>query len=133
MAAPDLRRAALTRRVESWAERLRVRPRIVRIQRMTRKWGSCSTAGTITLASDLPDQLPGFQDFVIAHELLHLRIPNHGKLFRAVLAAHLPDWRAHDICRTAGAGRPSDAADTGEGRAAAPPPSRRPGRAVRPA
>ena len=133
MAAPDPRRAALTRRVESWAERLRVRPRIVRIQRMTRKWGSCSTAGTITLAFDLPDQLPGFQDFVIAHELLHLRIPNHGKLFRAVLAAHLPDWRAHDIRRTAEAGRPSDAADSGEGRAAAPPPSRHPGRAVRPA
>lgn len=109
MAAIDPRRAALTRRVDFWAARLRVRPRVVRVRRMTRKWGSCSTAGTITLASDLPDQRPDFQDFVIAHELLHLRIPNHGKLFRAVLAAHLPDWRAHDLCRAAGPGRPPDA------------------------
>jgi predicted metal-dependent hydrolase len=46
---------------------------------MTRKWGSCSTAGTITLAADLSDQAVGFQDFVIAHELLHLRVPNHGR------------------------------------------------------
>lgn len=127
MAAPDPRRAALARRVESWAARLRVRPRIVRVQRMTRKWGSCSTAGTITLASDLPDQRPGFQDFVIAHELLHLRIPNHGKLFRAVLAAHLPDWRAHDICRGAGGG----VTGAGEERAAAPRPPARSGEALR--
>jgi len=40
---------------------------------MTRKWGSCSTAGTITLAADLVEQEPEFQDFVIVHELLHLR------------------------------------------------------------
>ena len=64
---------------------------------MTRKWGSCSTAGIITLATDLGDQEVGFQDFVIAHELLHLRVPNHGKLFKALLNAHVPDWRRYDV------------------------------------
>jgi Protein of unknown function DUF45 len=49
------------------------------IQRMTRKWGSCSTAGTITLAIDLDDESQRFQDFVIVHELLHLKVPNHGR------------------------------------------------------
>ena len=76
-----------------------MRPRSVRIQRMTRKWGSCSTLGTVTLAADLADREAGFQDFVIAHELLHLRVPNHGKLFKALLAAHLPDWKQHDMQR----------------------------------
>lgn len=71
----------------------------MRIQRMTRKWGSCSTAGTITLAADLHDQDPGFQDFVIAHELLHLRVPAHGRLFRAFLALHLPNWRNFEVAR----------------------------------
>ena len=47
-----------------------------------RKWGSCSTRGIVTLAADLADQQTGFQDFVIAHELLHLRVPNHGRLFK---------------------------------------------------
>jgi predicted metal-dependent hydrolase len=42
---------------------------------MTRKWGFCSTSGIITLAEDLADQDVGLQDFVIAHELLHLRVP----------------------------------------------------------
>ena len=66
---------------------------------MTRKWGSCSTLGTVTLAADLADREAGFQDFVIAHELLHLRVPNHGKLFKALLAVHLPDWKQHDMQR----------------------------------
>ena len=81
------------------ARRLHVRPRLVRVQRMTRKWGSCSTSGTITLAIDLVNQEAGFQDFVIAHELLHLRVPNHGKLFKAVMTAHVPDWKEHDVRR----------------------------------
>lgn len=66
---------------------------------MTRKWGSCSTAGTITFARDLADQQSGFQDFVIAHELLHLRVPNHRKVFKALMSVYVPDWRAHDVRR----------------------------------
>lgn len=91
--------ARLRRRVDEWTIRLRVAPRVVRIQRMTRKWGSCSTAGTISLAIDLDDQDPGFQDFVIVHELLHLKVPNHGRLFRALMSLHVPNWRMHDTSR----------------------------------
>jgi predicted metal-dependent hydrolase len=91
--------ARLKRRVDFWVVKLRVMPRIVRVQRMTRKWGSCSTNGTVTLALDLDEQKPGFQNFVIAHELLHLRVPNHGRLFKALMTAHVPDWRSLDIRR----------------------------------
>jgi predicted metal-dependent hydrolase len=69
----------------------------VRVQRMTRKWGSCSTGGIITLARDLADQSPRFQDFVIAHELLHLRVRNHGKVFKALMSVYVPDWREHAV------------------------------------
>ena len=66
---------------------------------MTRKWGSCSSWGIVTLAADLAERPPAFQDFVIAHELLHLRVPNHGRLFKALLSAHLPAWKIHDLTR----------------------------------
>ena len=102
MRNPEDRRAYLRHRVDYWCERLRATPRIVRIQRMTRKWGSCSTGGIITLAEDLADQETCFQDFVIAHELLHLRIPNHGKVFKALMTAHVQQWRDHDKHRLAG-------------------------------
>lgn len=91
--------AELRQRVEYWAERLHVPELRVRVRNMTRKWGSCSPAGTITLATDLSNQDVDFQDFVIAHELLHLRVANHGKLFKALMTAHVPDWREHDMTR----------------------------------
>ena len=80
---------ALRDRVEHWARRLRVRPTEVRVQPMRHKWASCSSRGRISLNHDLIHQHQEFQDYVIAHELLHLRIPNHGKLFEATLRAHL--------------------------------------------
>ena len=99
MRACDDWHEALRQRVTYWSERLRVPAPRVRVRDMTRKWGSCSTAGTITLATDLGRQDVRFQNFVIAHELLHLRVPNHGKLFKALLTAHVPDWREHDITK----------------------------------
>jgi predicted metal-dependent hydrolase len=89
----------LRQRVDAWASKLKVTPRLVRVQRMTRKWGSCSTRGTITLATDLIEQDRHFQDFVVAHELLHLRVPNYGRLFKALMTAHVPDWRSFDVAR----------------------------------
>ena len=56
---------------------------------MTRKWASYSTTGWLTFDAcllDLPDQL---QDYVIVHELLHFHAPNHGKLWKSLMRAHL--------------------------------------------
>jgi len=55
----------------------------------------------VTLADDLADQPSQFQDFVIVHELLHLRIPNHGRLFKAVLNAYVPNRKIKSVIRTA--------------------------------
>src|SRR5262245_44790915 len=83
----------LRRRTLAWAIRLRVNPRVIRVQEMKRKWGSCSSKGIVTLATALAQEPTHFQDFVIAHELLHLRIPRHGRLFTALLRAHVAGWR----------------------------------------
>jgi hypothetical protein len=56
---------------------------------MKRKWGSCSTTGRVTFDADLLRQHPEFRQRVIVEELLHLRVPNHGKLFRTLLKAYL--------------------------------------------
>ncbi|PIG95922.1 M48 metallopeptidase family protein [Deinococcus sp. UR1] len=89
----------LKRRTLTWAVKLRVNPQQVRVQNMRNKWGSCSSRGTITLASDLLEQDLPFQDYVIVHELLHLRYPNHGRMFKALLGAYIPEWRAWEGLR----------------------------------
>jgi len=86
----------LRRRTFTWALALRVNPKIVRVQSMRKKWGSCSSRGVVTLARDLAEQESAFQDFVIAHELLHLRVPNHGRLFKALMSAYIPRWRVFE-------------------------------------
>lgn len=85
--------ARIHRRVDGWCVRLKVSPRQVRVLKMRRKWGSCSTKGIVILAADLDEQAAEFQDYVIVHELLHLKVKNHGKLFKALLSAHVPGWR----------------------------------------
>ena len=83
----------LKRRVHAWAVKLKVNPRIVRVQEMRRKWGSCSSSGIVSLASDLSLKEKEFQDLVIVHELLHLRFDGHGRLFKAMMTLHVPGWR----------------------------------------
>ena len=61
---------------------------------MQRKWGSCSRRGHITLNTALCWLPPRLAEYVVVHELAHLRVFNHSKDFKAVLAQHLPDWEA---------------------------------------
>ena len=62
-------------------------------------WRTQGSGKTFTPPVYLAEQQPDFQDFVIAHELLHLRIPNHGKLFKALMTAQLPGWKKQDVRR----------------------------------
>jgi predicted metal-dependent hydrolase len=75
--------------VRAWAVRIRVDPKELHVRPMSRKWGSCSTAGRVTFDADLMLQPADFRREVIVHELLHLKVPNHGKLFRSLLRAYL--------------------------------------------
>jgi len=86
----------LKRRVQTWAIKLKVNPREVRLQAMRSKWGSCTASGVITLSLDLLECEPPFQDYVIVHELLHLNYPTHGKIFKALLNAYVPYWREYE-------------------------------------
>ncbi len=80
---------AFRRRVQSWALVIRVKPRQIRIQAMRRKWASCATRGTVSFSRDLLARTHVFQNRVIVHELVHLRVPNHGRLFKRLVKAFL--------------------------------------------
>ena len=75
--------------VQTWSKRIGVKPREVHVRPMIRKWASCSSQGRVTLSSDLLRQPAAFPSEVTAHELLHPKVPNHGRLFRNLLRAHL--------------------------------------------
>ncbi len=77
--------------VQAWAKRIGVEPKEIHIRPMTKKWGSCSSNGRLTFSTELLNQNADFRKRVIIEELLHLSIPNHGKLFKSLLRAYLSD------------------------------------------
>lgn len=77
----------------TWAVKLKVNPEQVQIKRLADKWGSCTPDGVVTLAEDLATKADDFQDFVIVHELLHLKYRDHGRQFKAMMTALVPHWR----------------------------------------
>ena len=62
-------------------------------ERMKKKWGYCTSEGVITFNSELLFLSEEVQDYVIIHELLHLKVVKHGKLFDSIMSSHLPNWK----------------------------------------
>lgn len=65
----------------------------LRVRRMKRTWGSCSAKGRITLNTALVKAPAELVDYVICHEICHLREHNHGPGFYALQEALCPEWR----------------------------------------
>lgn len=75
--------------VGRWAVRMEVEPTEVHVTVMRRKWASCSPRGRVTFNTELLAQPEALRREAIVHELLHLKVPNHGPLFRALLSSYL--------------------------------------------
>jgi hypothetical protein len=65
----------------------------VRSRRMRRRWGSCLPSGIIILNSELLGAPRECVEYVVAHELCHLKEPNHSRRFYALMTELVPDWR----------------------------------------
>ncbi|HNB54252.1 MAG TPA: M48 family metallopeptidase [Anaerolineales bacterium] len=77
--------------VRAWAERIGVTPQLLTVRPMKRKWASCSSKGNLTFDTTLLHQSASFRRKVIVHELLHLKYPNHGKMFHAMEKMYLAE------------------------------------------
>ncbi|MFT3759395.1 M48 family metallopeptidase [Thauera sp.] len=94
-------------RVEEYCLRLTLPVPPVRLSKARTRWGSCSSLSGIRLHWRLVHLPPELIDYVVAHEVAHLREMNHSPRFWAVVESVCPDWRAARArLRQAGASLP---------------------------
>jgi predicted metal-dependent hydrolase len=87
-------RAAAEPMLVHWCEQVGVRHEFLGLRRMSTRWGSCvPERGRIWLNVALLDHPPELLEYVVVHEVVHLREPSHGPRFQRLMDAHLPDWR----------------------------------------
>lgn len=80
--------------IEKWAPIIGVSAGKLAYRNMVSRWGSCNVkTGRICINVQLAAQPPECLEYVVVHELCHLREANHGPCFHALLDAYLPHWR----------------------------------------
>lgn len=86
----------IRQKVRFWADKLGLKVQKVQIRAMKSKWGSLSSKGTLTLAADTRQLPTPLLDYLIVHELAHLKFPNHGKGFQLLMDMTIKDWRKRE-------------------------------------
>lgn len=84
--------AWLRPRVGSWAERLRVEPGLIEVADLGHKWGSATAERRVRIHWATLQLSPALVDYVLAHELAHLREPHHGPDFWQLLGRVMPEY-----------------------------------------
>ena len=84
--------AWLKPRAKEWANRLRVDPKAIEVADLGNKWGSALPSGRVRIHWATMQLRPALVEYVLAHELTHLREPHHGPSFWRVLGRAMPDF-----------------------------------------
>lgn len=79
--------------IENFYEKHGKKPLSIRFRKMKRRWGSCSSSGTILLNTELVRASETAIAYVITHELCHLIHHNHSKAYYGLLSSEFPDWK----------------------------------------
>ena len=86
-------RAVVHERIMFWNEHYRVPIRKVFIKDTKSRWGSCSERGNLNFNYKLVFLAPELRDYVIVHELCHLKRFDHSPAFWAHVAETIPDYK----------------------------------------
>lgn len=82
-------------RAEYYASEMDVEYEKIEVRNQRTKWGSCSTTGTLGLNWRLMMAPPEVVDYIVIHELAHLRESNHNDAFWSLVADYDPEYQDH--------------------------------------
>jgi predicted metal-dependent hydrolase len=88
-----LAKSALIDEVHALSLKMGLRPSAVSVRGQKTRWGSCSSRGELSLNWKLMAVPPSVREYVLVHELAHLRHMNHSPKFWALVAEHYPNFK----------------------------------------
>lgn len=88
-------RIYFAQRAAHFAPNMQVNPRRILLTSASTRWGSCTAAGDVRIHWRLMQAPPAVIDYVIVHELAHLKEMNHSPRFWAEVEKMMPDWKNH--------------------------------------
>ncbi|MFC7113840.1 M48 family metallopeptidase [Natronoarchaeum sp. GCM10025703] len=88
-------REYLVEQADYYSEQMGVEYKQIEIRNQRTKWGSCSTTGTLGLNWRLMMAPPKVVDYIVVHELAHLRESNHNESFWSLVAEYDPEYESH--------------------------------------
>lgn len=83
----------LAAKTEEWAARIGVNPTRVKLRDQKTRWGSCSSSGSINYNWRIVMAPPEVIDYLVIHELCHLRVPNHSQEFWQLVGRFSPNFK----------------------------------------
>lgn len=87
-------KAAVPDLLAYWEPKIGVQVARVFVQKMKTQWGSCNPLHySMRLNTDLAKKPPQCLEYIVVHELMHLRERHHNDRFMALMDEHLPQWR----------------------------------------
>ena len=89
----DSKKKEFKNRVREFASKMDIDVKSIAIRPMKNKWASCSTDGNLNFNKELLELDLELGDYVIVHELLHFKVPNHGKLWKSLMTVYLGDYQ----------------------------------------
>tara|TARA_B100000029_G_C17570282_1_gene956377 strand:- start:1103 stop:1816 length:714 start_codon:yes stop_codon:yes gene_type:complete len=92
----DLANSYLSKRTKELAKETKINFKILKIKNYKARWGCCNLKSEISLNWKLIMLPKKIIDYVIIHELVHIREPNHSKSFWSLLRSFDPDYKEKD-------------------------------------
>ena len=86
-------KAILPEKAAFFADLTGVKPAVIKVNSAKKRYGSCSAKGNINFSLFLMDKDERFIDYVVVHELAHLKHLNHSKDFYKFIERYMPDYK----------------------------------------
>ena len=86
----------ITPRIKTWSQTTGLTPTGIKFRKLAKRWGSCTKDNEVIINFDAVKLPFTLIDYIVVHELIHIKHKHHSKEFYKELAKFIPEWKVLD-------------------------------------